>query len=151
MDAFLKRLSFSEVALLAKYGDEAAYSYLWEAIIPNVSAVTKSFAARYPRINQEDFEQSVLCAFPKILRRYDPYRGKAFEIYLYFSAYRLCQDLLRANDPLGVKIPQKAPYPKHFNLSELDQLTLEQTINDGLDNIDRCRFNTAETRSRETS
>lgn len=144
-DNLLKRLSLDEVALLAKHGDGAAFSFLWEQIVPNVSAITRQFATKYTWIDQRDLDQTILSDFPKIMRRYNPEKSKGFGIYLYYSVYRMAQDFLRASDPLGIRIPHKRRYPSFVYLSEIDDRVQEEIVHDGIQLIDRQVVNSGQT------
>lgn len=127
------------LAVLARYGDRDAAKLLWELSIPQVGRVTHSFAARYPWINHNDLTQDVLADFPKFLKRYDPTKAHSWNKFLYFTIYHAAQDALRKEDPLGVRIPQKKPYPAWRRLSDLadDPYILEGVVLDGLTNLDK--------------
>ena len=136
-------LGEDETALLSHFGDTEAFNILWAASIPQVERIAGLFVRRYPWISHEDLVQTVLCDFPKLVSRYDPEKARTRNItwnkYLYFAFYRAAQDALRREDPLGVKIPQKARYPSWRRFSELtsSQALLEAIVIDGLDKIDR--------------
>ncbi len=135
----LSTLPPDDAALLAKHGDSEAFSILWEAVIPQVSRIVRRICERYPWVECEDIEQSVLMAFPKIIRRYKPEKAQSFNKYLYFSFYRATQDELRKLDPLGVKIPHRQKYPNFCRLEDFKQ-GQEEIILRGYENIDRKNY-----------
>lgn len=127
------------LAVMARHGDREAIKLLWELSVPQVARVTHGFAARYPWINHSDLSQDVLADFPKFIQRYDPTKAHSWNKFFYFTIYHAAQDALRKEDPLGVRIPQKKPYPAWRRLSDLadDPYILEGVVLDGLDNLDR--------------
>lgn len=136
-------ISEDDIALLARYGDKESFDYLWQLAIPQVGRIAGAFCRRYPWIDHDDLTQTMLLEFPKLVARFRPHVARAKRItwnkYLYFSLYRTGQDALRREDPLGVSIPQKSPYPSWRRFSEItdsNNLT-EQIVTDGLAKIDR--------------
>lgn len=134
----LSELTEEKIAILAKRGDEKAIAYLWEGAMPRAEKIASSFCARYPWLDRDDLSQSILAEFPKLLRRYKPELSRGWAKYLYHTLYRATQDVLRAEDPLGINYPHKRHYPSWCRLSELFHgETLEDEINCGLHRLDR--------------
>lgn len=138
-----EKLTDEENALLAHFGDQGALNYLWVKVIPQVERITGLFKRRYPWFDHDDLSQSVLCEFPKIVKRYNPARAQKKNIvlnkFLYFAFYRATQDTLRKDDPLGVKIPQKKRYPSFVRFSEITENSnlIETIVVDGYEKLDR--------------
>lgn len=132
----LSTLPPDDTAILAKFGDSEAFATLWAAVMPQVARIVRNLCERYPWVETEDIEQSVLMDFPKIIQRYKPEKAKSFNKYLYFSFYRSTQDALRKLDPLGIKIPHRKRYPSFSRLSDFGVAT-EEIILAGYENIDR--------------
>lgn len=132
-----------EIALLVKHGDSEALKVLWEQSLPTVDRIAGHFHRRYPWIDQEDISQAIAMAFPKIIRRFDASKATSgVNRYLYFAFYRTGQDFLRYQDPLGIRIPGKKPYPSfsHFTPRQRERATRgggEEEINESLRNMDR--------------
>lgn len=132
-----------EVALLSKHGDTEALKILWEQSLPTIDRIAGHFHRRYPWIEQEDISQAVASCFPKIIRRFDPEKATSgVNRYLYFAFYYAAQDFLRHQDPLGVAIPYKKPYPHFVHFSSLTNedwspLVMEEIITKAADNMDR--------------
>lgn len=139
----LPQMTEEEIAMLANGGDRESVTHLWEHSIPQIARIAGLFIRRYPWIAHDDLAQAILVEFPRLLARFNPWRARAKNItwnkYLYFSAYRTAQDILRREDPLGISIPQKAHYPSWRRFSEItDSSTLtEQIIVDGLAKMDK--------------
>lgn len=62
--------------------------------------------------------QSLMAEVPKIRARYDPSFGKCWQKYFFFRAQGAVRDILRREDPLGIKYPQKKMYPEWHRLSD---------------------------------
>lgn len=135
----LDTLPPDDAALIAHFGDDEATQFLWRQATIKVERIAGLFVRRYSWISHEDLCQEALIVFPKILARYNPAKGTSWDKYLYFSVYRACQDALRREDPLGVRIPQKSRYPSWRRLSEISESNalLEGIVLDGINKIDR--------------
>lgn len=126
-----------ELALLAHFGDSQSLSELWENSVPQAIRVTRKFANKYTWIDHDDLVQSVLLNFPKFIERFKP--GKStINRYLYYCFYFAALDYLRAEDPLGMKFPQKGYYPEWRRLGDLsdDPDMLENVIQQSMRNLD---------------
>lgn len=135
-------LDDQDLSLLARHGDSVSLNELWERAIPVIERLAGCFTRKYDWISHEDMVQGVLLEFPKIFKRYKPNKGVKVSKYLYLSFYRACQDYLRKEDPLGVKIPQKQKYPHFIHLSEFDESPelSEAIINDGVKRLGTKKY-----------
>lgn len=127
-----------ELALLAHHGDTQALSELWERSVSQATRVTRKIANKYSWIDHEDIVQAVLLKFPQFIERFKPEKSK-INRYLYYCFYFAALDYLRAEDPLGIKLPQKAYYPEWRRLGDLsdDPDLLETIIQQSIQNLDR--------------
>lgn len=135
----LSKLSDEDLAILARYGDKEARSYLWAKIVPKVESVVDRFAqnSRWVRSIREDVVQGVLLKYPTFIDRYDPKKLRGtFAKWLHFTLCRVTQDVLRAQkDVLGIGIPQKQEYPLWNHLGTFDDATV--AIEEGRENMRR--------------
>lgn len=136
----LSEILDDDLAILAVFEDSEAMDELWTRMIPLVERVTRLFVNRYPWIDHNDLTQSVLVEFPKIIKRFNPNHesGNPIRKYLYHSFWRASQDALRKEDPLGIQIPQKMPYPEWLHLSNYSEHSelIEAVTLEGYERID---------------
>jgi DNA-directed RNA polymerase specialized sigma24 family protein len=121
--------------------DNKHYPRLWEACVPTANRVGAIFGSKYRLVDADDMAQDLLLNFHKIWRRFDPAKQSSFRVYLYYSWYYMAQDFLRKLDPLGLKPPQKKPYPLWRYIAEVSEESYVQqaVIQDGFDRLDRMR------------
>ncbi len=138
----LTKLTKEELAALAANGDKAAFSYLWELVIPSVYQVVRRFgrSSRWVSERQDDIAQGVLEKYPVWIKRFrwQKLNGGTFDRWLYCTVSRVTQDVLRAQkDSLGIRIPQKQEYPVWEYLSHFDPRDAEAIVISGMDLLDR--------------
>ena len=136
-----------DLALEAKQGNTQAFSKLWELSVPRISRIAAKICKRYPWIASEDVAGEVHLQFPKLFKRWKPERGTKWSKFAGFAVYRAVQDVLRKEDPLGIKLPIKSRYPEWRRFSDFTNRgnlrndsvckSVEGIVNDGLDRIDR--------------
>lgn len=73
---------------------------------------------RYSWIDEDDLQQNLLLGLPRFLDRYRPNdKSKtAWSKNLYFRFIFFVKDILRREDPLGIRWPQRQHYPSWFRL-----------------------------------
>lgn len=135
-----------DLALEAKQGNTQAFSKLWELSVPRISRIAAKVCKRYPWIASEDVAGEVHLQFPKLFKRWKPERGTKWSKFAGISVYRAVQDVLRKEDPLGIKLPIKSRYPEWRRLGDLRKdfrdgfrqtSCVDGLLSDGIDRIDR--------------
>jgi hypothetical protein len=111
-----------DIVLRAKQGDEDALAIVWQAAIPVAKNRARLTVARYFWIDADDFENELLLSVPRFLKGFDPNNasGTSWGKYQYFRMVFEAKDILRCEDPLGIKWPQKGKghYPEWFRLGD---------------------------------
>jgi DNA-directed RNA polymerase specialized sigma24 family protein len=88
--------------------------------LPIARLLANRYCKKYDWVSSEDLAQSMVLEIPRFMFAYDPANasGTSWSKYLYHKLYYLAKDLLRKEDPLGVKWPQKKVYPKWHRLMD---------------------------------
>lgn len=88
--------------------------------VPIARKLAVRYCRKYDWVNPEDLAQNMILEVPRFMYSYDPCNasGTSWSKYLFHKFYFLAKDLLRKEDPLGVKWPQKKVYPKWHRLAD---------------------------------
>ena len=117
--------------IAARSGDADAIARLWEMVLPMAKRRAQITARRYAWLDADDLENSVLLKFPRMVEIFDLDGKNPFKKYVYFSLVNRMKDVLRREDPLGIRYPQKRHYPEWHRLGDecfdgFDQESAEQ-------------------------
>jgi hypothetical protein len=109
-----------ELVIRAQAGDSEAIAELWTAAIPVTERIARNGTKRYPWIDPEEVAQELQLDFQKILRRFDVcnLKGNHWKKYYYHRAVFTVKDILRREDPLGIRFPFKKQYPEWYRLGD---------------------------------
>jgi hypothetical protein len=82
--------------------------------------IAKKTVRRYPWIDLEDLRQELIIPLPRWIQRYNPSdKSKtSWSKYLYHKMNFYVKDVLRKEDPVGIKWPQREQYPTWFRLGD---------------------------------
>lgn len=88
--------------------------------IPIARKLAARYCKKYGWVNPDDLAQTMILEVPRFMYSYNPNNasGTSWSKYLFHKLYFLAKDLLRKEDPLGVKWPQKKVYPKWHRLAD---------------------------------
>lgn len=116
-------LTTSELVWLVQVDDCAkAFDLLYATLIPVATRIAKNYARRYTWLDYEDISQEMLnvATIKRIVCGYRPGKATSFEKYAYFRLTFEAKDVLRCEDPLGIKWPQKGKghYPEWHRLGD---------------------------------
>jgi hypothetical protein len=75
---------------------------------------------KYPWLCADDLRQELLIPLPRWIDRYNPYDKSrtSWSKYLYHKLNFYLKDVLRREDPVGIKWPQREQYPTWFRLGD---------------------------------
>jgi hypothetical protein len=82
--------------------------------------IAKKTVRKYPWIDPDDLRQELIIPLPRWIERYNPKdRSKtSWSKYLYHKLNFYVKDVLRREDPVGIKWPQREQYPTWFRLGD---------------------------------
>ena len=95
-----------------------------QEVYTRAQPIARKLAARackkYDWVNVDDLTQNLMLEIPRFMFAYDPHSPSktSWSKYLFHKLYFYVKDLLRKEDPLGVKWPQKKVYPKWHRLAD---------------------------------
>jgi hypothetical protein len=93
------------------WGDE-----IWALSAMLCGQIAARTVGKYPWIAAEDLQQNMLLKTEHFARVYDPARSSCFSKHLWWKFNFYVKDVLRREDPLGVRYPQRDHYPEWFRL-----------------------------------
>lgn len=97
---------------------------LQEAIIAHAielaERIARKTARKYPWIDPDDLRQELIIPLPRWIASYNPEdKSKTtWSKYLYHKLNFYVKDVLRREDPVGIKWPQRKQYPTWFRLGD---------------------------------
>jgi hypothetical protein len=137
-DAAIKPL-----VLAAQSGDKAALDLVWEASVPVARRVASLYTKKYEWIDLDDLSSDLLLSVPRFVESFslNHSSGTGWLKYCYHRFHFLCKDILRREDPLGIKWPQKKAYPSWHRLGDeslqgydapgkCEQVSIDEQIDD---------------------
>ncbi len=83
-----------------------------------VSTLATKTVAKYSWIDREDLIQNMLLKTDYFATVYDPARNPVFTKHLYWKFAFYVKDVLRREDPVGIRAPQRQHYPTWFRLGD---------------------------------
>jgi hypothetical protein len=113
----MKFAIYSRDAILV---DMCTLEKVWEEAVPVAKKIAINYVRKFPWIDVDDLSQSMLLKVPDIFRKFDPDRGAKWSTYLYLRLYLIAKDILRKEDPLGIKFPRSQIYPTWERLGHGD-------------------------------
>lgn len=82
--------------------------------------IAKKTVRKYPWIDPDDLRQELIIPLPRWVERYNPADKSrtSWSKYLYHKLNFYVKDVLRREDPVGIKWPQREQYPTWFRLGD---------------------------------
>lgn len=92
---------------------------VWELSSFIAGAVARKTVARYRWLVVEDLQQQMLLKTDHFAAIYDSNRSSSLAKHLWWKFSFYIRDVLRCEDPLGVRYPQRERYPDWYRLGEV--------------------------------
>jgi hypothetical protein len=82
--------------------------------------IAKKTVRKYPWIDPDDLRQELIIPLPRWIEKYNPddKSKTSWSKYLYHKLNFYVKDVLRKEDPVGIKWPQREQYPTWFRLGD---------------------------------
>jgi len=124
------------VALVAEQVDEldrlmTSGVHDWDRLASHATTIARRIARKtvkkYHWLSADDLQQDLLVRLQKWVTQYNPHHASdtTWSKYLYHKMSFYVLDILRKEDPLGIKWPQRKHYPEWSRLGDMDQTVLE--------------------------
>ncbi len=102
---------FSTQQFKAKFASE-----IFEHAAILTRQIVQKTVGKYPWISGDDLQQELLMRIDFFADRFDPTKGNSWVKNMYFRLNFYVKDVLRKEDPVGIKWPQREHYPQWFRL-----------------------------------